>query len=84
LAAGITGLSVGGFFKILRHVSGTSTEQALHSLEPFLEPSDREKILTDRKMLDLMDRMAIFQSMAPEDFQALLQSSVSLVDSIQN
>jgi hypothetical protein len=79
LAAGITGLSVGGFFKLLRHVSGTSTEQALQSLEPFLQPEERQTLLQDSKMLDLMDRMAMYQSMAPEDFSQLLKASIDLV-----
>ena len=81
LGAGVAALGVGGFFRVLRHVSGTSTTQSLSKLKDAVQESDLEVLATDSDLVDLLDRMRDFSIMAPSEFDGLLKAGVSLAKS---
>lgn len=84
LGAGLAALSAGGLLRILRHVSSTSAEQSFNKLLKYFSPADVDawtsSLRYDTELIDLLDRMSDFASMAPTEFTALLRVSVELCD----
>lgn len=70
---------MGGFFKVLRHVAGTSAEQSLSNLKDFLRDDHAAVLALDLNLLDILDRFRTFAHMAPEEFQDLIDKSVDMV-----
>ena len=78
-AAGLAGLTMGGFVRLLSHVSSTSSKQSIDAIKDLLEEEDAQLLSYDTGLLDFLDRFRMFRHMSPEDYESLVKKSVECI-----
>lgn len=68
---------MGGFVKVLSHVSSTSAKQSIEAIQDLVTEDEIPILCSEGAMLDFLDRFRLFRHMSPEDYSSLVKQSIA-------